>query len=493
MKLGTASTPPNILFIITDQQRDFRHWPEGWAEQNLPSFQRLEKHGLKFRSAFNNTCMCSPSRASFWTSTFPAENGVQSTGGILKSGQLTMGDVLSKAHYQTAYCGKWHLGGNTSSPSVTPPDFAFASSWDAPDAGIQLGPGSWQGAGRYNNDQRILGTVSGDQDHPPQTGDGPSVLEFLESYDGQAPFFLVASFVNPHDVGVAPFGYQSAGYDPSQWAGLGIPVPDTWDENLSTKPSVQSWYQTSSKNADVPQWTDDERQSYVNFYAYLQKLVDQDIEALLCKLDELGLTDNTIIFRFSDHGEMALSHGLIEKAFNAYEETIHIPLIISNPQLFPEPRETPALASLIDLLPTVASIAGVLDQYPGQFKGVDLSSLFSTPDQDVQSCIHFTFDDSALGTPPAGTPWHIRALREKDWLYAAYFADGSSGGNPPAMAYELYDLRNDPEQTKNLASPEHITPESRKELDRLNLKLIEVMKQDGTMPGFNWPEKPQIG
>ena len=66
-----------------------------------------------------------------------------------------------------------------------------------------------------------------------------------------------------------------------------------------------------------------------------------------------------MIFRCADHGEMGLSHGgLRQKAFNAYEETIHVPLVVSNPVLFPRPAETDALASLVDLLPTIATIAG---------------------------------------------------------------------------------------------------------------------------------------
>lgn len=494
MKLGDSPAPPNILFIITDQQRAFRHWPEGWGEENLPSFQRLQEHGLTFRNSFTNTSMCSPSRATFWTSTFPAENGVTSTGGVLDPARnLTLGDVLGKAGYQIVYCGKWHLGGNTPNPTVTPPDAGFGTSWDSPDAGIGLSAGSWQGAGTYNNDERFLGTVTGDQEKPPGTGKGPSLLEFLQSYDGKTPFFAVASFVNPHDIGVAPFQLDNAGYDPAQWKDLPIHVPETWNEDLSTKPGVQSWFQKKSPGFDVPSWTEAQRKSYARFYAYLQMLVDQDIQILLDALDKAGVTDNTIIFRFSDHGEMGLSHGLVEKAFNAYEETIHVPLIVSNPQLFPEGRRTEALAGLIDLLPTVASIVGVLDQYPGKFRGVDLTPLFSEPGCDVQDSVHFTFNDTGLGTP-AGLPWQIRALREKDWLYAAYyFVDDQ---NAAVFEYELYDLRNDPDETKNLANPKYATPESLAELDRLNRKLIEVMYKNGTMPELpppGWPQKPQIG
>ena len=93
---------------------------------------------------------------------------------------------------------------------------------------------------------------------------------------------------------------------------------------------------------------------YVNFYAHLHRVVDAQIGRLLDALgdpaDPQSLRSRTVIFRCADHGEMGLSHGgLRQKAFNAYEETIHVPLVISNPLLFPKPAETDALASLIDL------------------------------------------------------------------------------------------------------------------------------------------------
>ena len=82
---------------------------------------------------------------------------------------------------------------------------------------------------------------------------------------------------------------------------------------------------------------------YVNFYAHLHRVVDEKIGRLLDALgdpaDPASLRSRTVIFRCADHGEMGLSHGgLRQKAFNAYEETIHIPLVVSNPVLFPKPR-----------------------------------------------------------------------------------------------------------------------------------------------------------
>ena len=87
---------------------------------------------------------------------------------------------------------------------------------------------------------------------------------------------------------------------------------------------------------------------YVNFYAYLQKFTDVQIGTLLDALDGTpGLVDKTVIFRFSDHGELGLSHGgLRQKMFNVYEEMCNVPLVVSNPVLFPQPVQTDALASL---------------------------------------------------------------------------------------------------------------------------------------------------
>ncbi|HLM42848.1 MAG TPA: sulfatase-like hydrolase/transferase, partial [Myxococcaceae bacterium] len=270
----------------------------------------------------------------------------------------------------------------------------------------------------------------------------------------------------------------------------------TWDENLTTKPRVQAEYKNTLQLPNTPNvstWSDADRKAYVQFYAYLQQVVDRDIMTLLDTVDSEGFTDNTLIFRMADHGEMALSHGLLEKTYNAYDETINVPLIISNPQLFPSPVVTRELAGHIDLLPTVASVAGVLDQYKHKFKGIDLSPLFTAPDQSLQEAIHFTFDDK--GMEPlikisSDTPRYIRALRTKDWLYGAYYGYTKGG---PVFDYELYDLENDPDEKINLAHPVHRTPESKQKLRDMNTQLIKAMYTYGTTPrGFDWPKVPDV-
>ena len=99
----------------------------------------------------------------------------------------------------------------------------------------------------------------------------------------------------------------------------------------------------------------------MNFYAYLNTLADKHVMTVLDTLEETGLTDQTIILRMADHGEGGLSHGMREKAYTVYEEMVHIPLIVHNPKLFPEPVQTEAFYDHLDLLPTILDLAGIPD------------------------------------------------------------------------------------------------------------------------------------
>jgi arylsulfatase A-like enzyme len=170
---------------------------------------------------------------------------------------------------------------------------------------------------------------------------------------------------------------------------------------------------------------------YVNFYAHLHRVIDEQLGRVLTALgdpsDPDSIRSRTMIFRCADHGEMGLSHGgLRQTAFNAYEETINIPLVVSNPVLFPSPKESDALVSLVDVLPTVASVAGT--SLNGQAKGRDLAPLIAgkaapendrlrrtavdlgpivthpAPSESIQDEIHFTYDDHQAATALQDVP-----------------------------------------------------------------------------------------
>jgi hypothetical protein len=150
--------------------------------------------------------------------------------------------------------------------------------------------------------------------------------------------------------------------------------------------------------------------------------------------------------------------------------------------MFPEPRQTDALASLIDVLPTLASIAGVPDLERFAFKGRDLSPILADPQAAVQDVLHFTYEDDVLPVKGADC---IRAIVERDWKYGVYY-DPFTGA---PVEYEMYDLKNDPLEMTNLAHPAHATQQSERQRRRLHQRLIDVMTEHGTAPDeVAWPK-----
>lgn len=504
---GPFPERPNLLIIVTDQERSPMHWPAGWADANLSSSQRLRENGLVFTHAFCSAAMSSPSRASLFTGLFPPQHGVLYTlteGGPLSPQEPTLppparlpnlATILKTAGYNVQYRGKWHMskgpyaaGSNTSDP-LTPADLAAYGfdGWIAPDVDDSTASSGF-GGGCANHDGECASQA----------------VAFLNSGDAKnKPWALVVSFVNPHDLlayprtwnHVEPGGcnnYGSARSDPvnGDCFAQGISLPPTYTEDLQSnyKPTAQG--QTLSylaaqlgaiELAGAAAANDEVGRAdyYVNFYAYLQKVVDRHITDVLNALDDNGLTGDTVVIRVSDHGEMGLSHqGLRQALFNAYEESIHIPLIISNPLLFPTALQTDALASLVDLVPTLARMAKAPNFAGYLFAGKDLTPLFTAPSSTVQDSVLFTSDDVNGGSANTQTavqpPNHVRCVRTSRYKYALYFDPGSAA----AEEQELYDLQTDPYEEHNLADPANtayynpiVTSAMR---DLLNTRMDEV-------------------
>src|SRR5271170_4334735 len=197
--------PLNILILMTDEQRAVQHWPQSWAHRNLRSLNRLREHGLNFTSAFTNSCQCSPSRATFLTSTYAPINGVTITDGTLSPSLPNLAQILTRAGYNVVYKGKWHLNTSYLLPYAVNNSAELAaalqndqalntsygfSGWNSPDAGTAAGGAladlQTLGGGVGGNDARYVGGSNpGD--------DTANILEFLGSYDSSAPFCLIAS------------------------------------------------------------------------------------------------------------------------------------------------------------------------------------------------------------------------------------------------------------------------------------------------------------
>jgi len=505
---------PNIVVLMTDQERHHMHWPAGWTERNLPSLQRLKGNGLYFKRAYTAATQCSPSRALMLSGRFAPINRVTQTfiwPGLPHQNRLAnIASLLKeKAGYDVVWKGKWHLSfAANAAPGNGGKDWRTAdikvmeerygwSGWNPPDAGDSMTRwvtdefGTYDGlstlgGGNPNNDGRyVSGVDPSDRGQTPGVG-GESTVEFLKNRASRSnnPFCLFVSLVNPHDIGVYPGGWQLAGYQHEDFAHMGIELPPNYADDLSRKPKVQKAAR-DSYNKSAPLNTQQSLNEYVNFYAYLHTVVDKHITSVLDTLQETGLMDNTIILRFADHGEGGLSHGMREKAYTVYEEMIHVPLIVHNPKLYPEPRETEALYNHLDLLPTILDLAGIAS--PNSYAiGKSMVPIIKAPRTQVQDHLLFSFDDRFY--LPAGFPGgHLRALIEGDWTYAVYF--GLDGGG---LEYELYDRKTDPGQLNNLLY-DPATPDVKREWLRLHKTLTERFIDAGNLPdSFTWPFVPAM-
>ena len=483
----------NVMMFITDQERSLQHFPKGWGKKNLPGAQQLIDNGLVFKNAFTNACMCSPARATLMTGYMPAQHGVRYTLESdmpsdeypqvqLSTGLKNIATVMKSVGYNVIYKGKFHLykppvdsdGNEMWSPADLVP-YGF-DRWDPPDAGanqdLDQGGGNVDPPGEGNNDARFMNDA-GDV----TTGDEGALAYLNNVASSQQPFFLIVSLVNPHDVLFYRKDFSATGYPASDLDGS-IQLPPTVNEDLSTKPSAQASFKKVF-NLTGPITGEADRKKYVNFYGNLIKEADGYLVQLLDALENKGLLDNTLVIKTSDHGEMGMSHSAQrQKCFNMYEESLKIPLVYSNPKLFPKPRTSSALVSHVDFLPTLAGLFAAPSSAQADWTGVDYSDIvLSSKAKPVQDYVMFTYDDFQAGQstgPYVVEPNHIVAIREERWKFARYYDPTGSTD----QEYEMYDLKNDPNEKVNLCAPNYKrTSSQQKQYKRLKDKLTSVEKK----------------
>jgi arylsulfatase A-like enzyme len=500
----SKSVPPNILLFITDQDRGVLNFPRNWERDNLPGITRLKKNGLTFKNAFTNSCMCTAARVTWLTGYFPVQHGCKYT---LEEDMpapqypqaemplpfpdpdnptaLTLPNlatVMSAAGYNVVYKGKWHCSKPAFGDEFIPDDlgqYGF-SRWNPPDGGANQDVSEGGGAPSRdgNHDDRYM-YDNGDWEQGEE-----GVLAFLASEASrQQPFCLIVSLVNPHDVLAYPTNFDAFGYT-NDWLKGNIQLPESLDDNMQQKPAVQRQL-LRLLLALGPLDTKEKKLAYLNFYGNLMKHSDRYLVKVLDALEATGLLNDTLVIRTADHGEMGLAHGgMRQKNFNFYEESIRVPLVFSNPKMFPGSRSTKALVSHVDFLPTMASLVGAPLSACSDWQGVDYSSvILQSPARPVQDYIAFTFDDYQAGQktgPYVGegpsvlgprVPNHIISIREGRYKLAKYY--DPDGAVPPE--FEMYDLLKDPKELRNLAHFTYKrTPEQERQFNRLHDKLTVV-------------------
>jgi len=499
---GTANSDHNILFVFTDQERHFSRWP---SRLDLPGHERLARTGTYFAQHHIAATMCTSSRSVMMTGLQTAVNGMYENLDVpwvrdLSPEVPTIGHMLRKAGYYTAYKGKWHL--TRAFDQEFPPERLFTREMEAYGFSDYVSPGDVVGhtLGGYSFDHIIAG----------------SAISWLRRVgrplsDAGKPWALTVGLVNPHDI--MYFDTDAPGervQNNGRLLGHAAPAPrntayaSTWDMPIPKSLSQpfdeagrpvahgefsRTWdYVLGHVPPEAERW-----HRFNNFYINSIRAVDAQLTAMLDELDALGMADNTIVVYTADHGEAAGAHGLRGKGPFAYQETFHVPMYVVHPDVRGG-RDCAALTSHIDIAPSLLALAGVDRTQTAEFAGrelpgKDFASLLNDPraaavDQ-VRDAALFTYSGLATndadliafiasavaaGKDPkaemAATGFRpdlrkrgtVRSVFDGRYTFSRYFSPiqhHRPTGIDELYRYndlELYDRDNDPDETTNLAA-----------------------------------------
>lgn len=395
---------PNFLFVLTDDQRyDSLHV--------MPTVTKLRDEGISFPNAFVTNPACTASRASILTGQHSRMNGVLSNADFDKlDPSTTVANWLSDAGYTNALFGKYL--NNTNLLLLTPP--AGWSEWQ-----IFL---SGSGGGFNGFTLNVNGSIRSVPETEYSTDlMGRRARQFLAK-NAAVPFFLVYAPFAPHRPSVPASRHMNSLQD------LPLHRPPSWLGDVSGKPGWVRYFK-GIRSAQFPTNMDADRRMQLRSLL----AVDDNIAELLEELEERGLRDNTVIIFTSDHGIMHGEHWLSEK-FNAYEESIRVPLVMSYPRRYPSARVETEMVLNLDLAPSIADLAGV----PAG-SGVEGRSLVPLLDGTSGPWRVEFLIDSAGGviTRPS------TAIRTRNFKYILT--------DTAAPTEEVYDLEKDPFEQINLA------------------------------------------
>lgn len=375
--LGKNTTPkvvrqPNILMFVTDQER---HWRDIPAAIPLPGHDWLRERGTAFLNHHVHTTPCSPSRSTIYTGWHTQQTGMISNHGAPPYPEMndvpTLGHHLRKLGYYTAYKGKWHLSAAGHEGQLT--YGVFPSSRHA------LEP---FGFADYNDDGDPHGVTWTGFKYDPQTAANAIHWMNTKGKDlrGKQPWFLAVNFTNPHDVMFYddPDGQQektrlvkdylsplsaspTTGVYRDDWTEL--PMPASFHSpSLKHAPWAETSYRSLCDSLYGQIDPDDEARwrRYQSYYFNCIRDADSHMLSVLRALEMSGMLGDTIIVFTADHGEMAGAQKMRQKGPHMFKENVRVPLIISHPDAR-HGKETAALSSAIDIVPTLLAMAGARD------------------------------------------------------------------------------------------------------------------------------------
>ena len=431
-----AAGRPNIIFLLTDDQRADAMGCMGNPIIHTPNMDGMAKNGVLFTNAFVTTSICCSSRASIFTGQYSRRHGINDFAKDFSESALaqTYPMLLRRAGYRIGFIGKYGVGKNL-------PGAKF-NYW----AGIGGQPKyeHKDNNGRYKHLTQIMAEQS---------------IEFLRTCPKQQPFCLSVSFKAPHvqDVDPRQFIYDRA-YK-NLYSDVTIPTPKTADSRYFE--ALPEFLQNSEarRRWQIRFSTPEKFQESVKGYYRLVTGVDVVIGQIRDELKRLNFNDNTVIILTSDNGFYLGERGLAGKWF-AHEESIRVPLVVFDPRAGKKARGVTVgeIVLNIDIAPTILELAGL--EAPQEMRGHSLIPLLTS-----RRCKWRTdFFYEHLFSHPRITK--SEAVRTQRWKYIRYFEQ-------QPIYEELFDLKNDPRETVNLTKDERY----RKTLKSLRKRCDELLQE----------------
>lgn len=454
---GHTQERPNVLVILTDDQRWDALSCAGHPHLKTPHIDRLAAEGVHFLNAFCTTSLCSPSRASILSGLYAHTHGVLNNFTEYPVDLPSFPRQLQQMGYETAYIGKWHMGEDNDEKR---PGFNYFV--------------THKGQGKYydtefnmNGERRV---VPGYYTHVVTD----MALNWLRQ-PRTKPFLLMLGHKAPHSFYVPEPQYAHAFDD------VDIQYPPS-AFMLDDKPAwfrtrLNTWHGIYGPLFDFRKTFPDRRPEGVKDFAAMTraywatiKSVDDSVGRLYRFLEETGQLDRTIVCYLSDNGLLNGEHGMVDKR-TMHEPSIRVPLIVRYPGLTPpdQPRRIPQMVLHVDFAPSLLELCGA-EPLPkvhgqswvrlvrGQTEGWRTSWLYE-----------YNYERQFPYTP------NIRGVRTEEWKYIRY---PHGDGGPDRHRAELYHLASDPEETRNLIDD----PAHRLRIVELHAELERLQRETEALP-----------
>ena len=441
-----AQRKPNLVLFLPDQQRADTIACYGGVKVHAPNLKKLASECVVFERAYVTHPVCTPSRSSLMTGTWPHVNGCTRNSVPLDRRFRVFPELMEDRNYRTAYIGKWHLG------EAGPIGRGFEEWVSTDDHGdytnflVSKGIAPDKANGRFS--ELAISSLPIELSRPKFLE--TRACEFIEKHRGD-PFILVVGFVEPHSPYNGPLNHEH----PLDEIELDVTATFPESEDIPLRYRLMREWQQAEAVLDRERLhtqlffgvTPEEYRSIKQRYLGLVTLVDQSIGAILACLERFGLTDNTIVVHTSDHGDSLGAHHLFGKE-TMFEEATRVPFLVRLPgQTRAKTIRQPI--SHIDFVPTLLDLLG----QPNHPQCVGKSLLPLINDETVTSrnvFLEWAPNRTKIkeSTKLARRRMIKRAVEE--YTRTIVTPDGWKLSLRDKDSNELYNLKDDPFETRNL-------------------------------------------